>query len=74
MSYRFTRYRPSYREQIVRSQTALWSPDLALNSAYVAWKYEQNPYVGEPLIYLALQNERVVGMRGFGIQVRRSGS
>jgi hypothetical protein len=44
-------------------QTALWGSDLSLNSAYLAWKYEQNPYLDEPLIYLALQNEHVVGMR-----------
>jgi hypothetical protein len=65
MSYRFTRYQPKYREEVVQLQTALWSPDLALNSAYLAWKYEQNPYLDEPLIYLALHNERVVGMRGY---------
>jgi len=65
MSYRFTRYQPQYREEVVQLQTASWSPDLALNSAYLAWKYEQNPYLNEPLIHLALYNERVVGMRGF---------
>ena len=69
MSYRFTRYQPKYREEIVRLQTVLWGPDLVLNTAYLTWKYEQNPYLDEPLIYLALQNERVVGMRWlFGAQ------
>ena len=51
-------------------------PDLALNAAYLTWKYEQNPYLDEPLIYLALENERVVGMRGFygtQWQIGRSG-
>lgn len=65
MSYRFTRYQPKYREEILDLQHALWSSDLALNSSYLAWKYEQNPYIGQPLIYLALLNERVVGMRGY---------
>ncbi|MBI3797872.1 MAG: hypothetical protein HY268_13005 [Deltaproteobacteria bacterium] len=65
MSYRFTRYQPQYRAEVVQLQTALWSPDLALNSAHLTWKYEQNPYLNEPLIHLALYNERVVGMRGF---------
>jgi GNAT superfamily N-acetyltransferase len=76
MSYRFTRYQPKYREEVVRLQTVLWGPDLALNTAYLTWKYEQNPYLDEPLIYLALHNERVVGMRGlFGAQweIGRSG-
>jgi hypothetical protein len=43
----------------------LWSTDLATNVAYFKWKYQQNPYVSEPLIYLALENDRVVAMRGF---------
>ena len=65
MSYRFTRYHPKYHEGVVQLQTALWSPDLTTNSDYLAWKYEQNPYLDEPLIHLALHNEQVVGMRGF---------
>jgi hypothetical protein len=64
MSYRFVRYHPKYQEGVVQLQTALWSPDLATNANYLTWKYEQNPYLDEPLIYLALHNERVVGMRG----------
>ena len=76
MNYRFTRYQPKYREEIARLQSVLWGPDLALNAAYLTWKYEQNPYLDEPLIYLALENERVVGMRGcYGTQwqIGRSG-
>src|SRR5262245_42838819 len=65
MSYHFTLYKPKYREQIVSLQRGLWSSDLEANSAYFAWKYEQNPYIEQPLIYLALDNDRVVGMRGF---------
>jgi hypothetical protein len=64
MSYHFKRYQPKYKDEIVHLQSALWGPDLALNSAYLSWKYEENPYINQPLIYLALQNERVVGMRG----------
>ena len=45
MSYRFTRYQPKYREEIVRLQTVLWGPDLALNTDYLSWKYERNPYL-----------------------------
>ena len=33
MSYRFIRYRPKYREEVVRLQSVLWGPDLALNAA-----------------------------------------
>jgi hypothetical protein len=65
MSYRLVRYHPKYDDEIVSLQTGLWSRDLATNSAYLAWKYKQNPYLREPLIYLALENNRVVAMRGF---------
>jgi hypothetical protein len=65
MSYRFTRYHPKYREGVVQLQTALWGSNLAINSDYLAWKYEQSPYLDEPLIHLALHNDRVVAMRGF---------
>jgi hypothetical protein len=65
MSYQFTRYQSRYREEVVQLQTAAaWIPDLALSAAYLAWKYDQNPYLNEPHIYLAVQNKRVVGMRG----------
>jgi GNAT superfamily N-acetyltransferase len=69
MSYRVIRYHPKYDDEIASLQTGLWSRDLATNSAYFSWKYEQNPYLSEPLIYLALENDRVIGMRGFyGVQ------
>jgi GNAT superfamily N-acetyltransferase len=38
--------------------------DAELTSAYLRWKYERNPYVSDPLIFLALYNDRVVAMRG----------
>jgi len=34
------------------------------NLACLEWKYESNPYLPEPLVYLALHEGRVVGMRG----------
>jgi hypothetical protein len=35
-----------------------------LASAFLRWKYLDNPYYHEPSIYLALAQDRVVGMRG----------
>lgn len=69
ISYEIVRYEPEFKKQLVDLQTNLWSPSLALNTAYFEWKYERNPYLAAPLIYLALHNGRVVGMRGFfGVQ------
>lgn len=61
--YQITRYRPEFRDRVLRLQTHLWSPDLSLNEAYMRWKHEQNPYLSESLIYLALRGADVVGMR-----------
>ncbi len=62
--YEIVRYRPEFRAQILEIQTHLWSSDLAVNSTYLKWKHEQNPYLDAPLIYVALSEGRVVGMRG----------
>jgi len=62
--YEIVKYRPEFKNQIIELQTHLWSPDLAANTAYLEWKYEQNPYLDTTLIYLALYAGKVVGMRG----------
>lgn len=64
MGYEILPYRPELKDQVLKLQTHLWSPDLALNAAYFEWKYNQNPYSDRPLIYVALYNGQVVGMRG----------
>jgi GNAT superfamily N-acetyltransferase len=64
-SYEVIRYRPDLKQQVVELQRHLWSPSPALNTACLEWKHEQNPYVDAPLIYLALCDGQVVGMRGF---------
>jgi hypothetical protein len=62
--YEIIRYRPEFKREVVELQRFLWSPEVAVNTAYFEWKYERNPYLSEPLIYLALCGRRVVGMRG----------
>jgi GNAT superfamily N-acetyltransferase len=69
LNYEIVRYKAEFKKQVVELQTHLWSPSLALNTAYFEWKYERNPYLDEPLVYLALFDGKVVGMRGFfGVQ------
>lgn len=63
--YRFHKYTPDFKSQVIELQTHLWSPDLTLNSKYLEWKYELNPYIKTPLIYIALLSDNVIGMRGF---------
>ncbi len=64
MSYEVIDYRPELDPQIVRLQTHLWSRDQTRNAAYLKWKYADNPFLDETLIYLALSGGDVVGMRG----------
>jgi Acetyltransferase (GNAT) domain len=59
------RYRPEHKEAVARLQTVLWSPDAAANRRYFEWKYEANPWVDEPRVWLGLRGDDVVGMRGF---------
>jgi hypothetical protein len=62
--YELVRYDPGFKKQILCLQTALWSQDWAVNAAYFEWKYERNPYLDTPLVYLGLHDGKVVGMRG----------
>src|SRR5438132_4947383 len=58
------RYHPELKSQVLELQTHLWSSDLTLNGAYFDWKYERNPYINRPLLYIALSRGKAVGMRG----------
>ena len=62
--YEVVPYSPGFRPQVVDLQRHLWAGGTVRNAAYLAWKYEQNPYFPDPLIYLALHRGKVVGMRG----------
>ncbi len=62
--YEIVRYRPEFKHEVAELQRHLWGADTALNAAYLEWKYEWNPYVERPLIYLGLCGSEVVGMRG----------
>ena len=63
--YEVLRYRPAHKSQVAKLQVHLWSSDPRLASQYLEWKYEENPYAKEPVIYLAFQGSDLVGMRGF---------
>jgi len=66
MTAAIVRYRPEHKPHVARLQTLLWSPDPALNARYLEWKYERNPCaVDPPRIYLAMEGDRLLGMRGF---------
>ena len=64
MEYEIVKYCPEFKKQVVQLQTYLWSSDVALNAAYLEWKYEHNPYMKAPFIHLAVSEGQVIGMRG----------
>ena len=64
MVYEVTPYVRELRGQVAELQQHLWHGSPAWNAAYLDWKYEQNPYFPDPLIYLALDHGTIVGMRG----------
>jgi len=65
MDYEIVKYRPEFKDDLIQLRFRnLFSVDVPLNVAYFEWKYERNPFLDEPLIYLALCEGKVVGMRG----------
>ena len=63
--YEIIKYQAEHKPLVADLQRELWSTDVNLNTRYFEWKYEQNPYLGEPLVYLAIHQGKLVGMRGF---------
>jgi GNAT superfamily N-acetyltransferase len=64
LSCRVVPYSTEHKPLVAELQRHLWNPDEHLNASYLEWKYHQNPYISDPLIYLAFVGEKLVGMRG----------
>ena len=59
-----------YNSELEDQVVALWADsfgiEFARRHAYLKWKYERNPYLPDPLVFVALDaTGRVVGTRGF---------
>jgi GNAT superfamily N-acetyltransferase len=65
MSYRIVKYDPVYNDQICELEKDLWSRDYRINESYLRWKYLESPYSYPPKLYLALDDEKPIGVRGF---------
>jgi ribosomal protein S18 acetylase RimI-like enzyme len=75
MSTEFVAFRPEHAAAIAQLQTHLWSGDAARNADYFRWKYLENPYQPEPLVFLAMSDGRAVAMRGaFGAAWEANGA
>jgi GNAT superfamily N-acetyltransferase len=62
--YEIRKYDLQFKNQLLQLQAHHWGRDNARNAAYFEWKYERNPYMEMPSIFLALKDEVVVGMLG----------
>jgi GNAT superfamily N-acetyltransferase len=58
------RYEPSLKEELVQFRRFTYQTGLPESYDYITWKYDQNPWITEPLFYLARAGGRIVGMRG----------
>jgi GNAT superfamily N-acetyltransferase len=63
-SLRVIPYVAEHSALVAELQLHLASPDPGLNARYFDWKYQRNPYIREPLVYLAFCGDRLAGMRG----------
>lgn len=61
---RIVPYSAEHKPLVAELARHLWSPDPRLNERYLDWKYHQNPYIRDPLIYLAFVGDKLAGMRG----------
>jgi ribosomal protein S18 acetylase RimI-like enzyme len=62
--YRFEIFEPALLDQLANLRKQLWGRSHADNRTYLMWKYFENPYLADPLIYVARAGHEVVGMRG----------
>ncbi|MGZ8756231.1 MAG: GNAT family N-acetyltransferase [Acidimicrobiia bacterium] len=63
-TYRFEIFEPDLLDQISGLRKQLWGRSRTDNRTYLTWKYLENPYLPDPLIYVARAGDEVVGMRG----------
>ena len=62
--YVVRRVRPGDEMGIAKLQRHLWGTKPADNVRYLSWKYFDNPYIPEPIIFVATLAGEVVAMRG----------
>jgi hypothetical protein len=64
--YEVVPYRPELLEQIIALYNEVFMRSPQQCRDYLRWKYWRNPYIDEPLLFLACDRRgSVVGMRGF---------
>ncbi len=62
-NYKLQMYTPDLWQEICRIHRCLGGRVAVVPPVFLDWKYLRNPFLDQPLIYLALYGRRVVGMR-----------
>lgn len=62
--YQFIKYEPDLKAQLMELQRHQWAVGMEHHFAYFNWKYERNPYISSPIIRIAMQGKKAVGMLG----------
>ncbi|MBA3377145.1 MAG: GNAT family N-acetyltransferase [Actinobacteria bacterium] len=64
--FEIVRYRPELKNAVVELWRDAFDAEAFQRREYLEWKYERNPYLPEPILFVALDgNGGVVGTRGF---------
>lgn len=63
--YKIERYKNRHKEEVAELLTDLWGNNKKENILNFEYKYEKNPFDDEIYAVVALQNDKVVGFRGF---------
>jgi GNAT superfamily N-acetyltransferase len=64
MEYTVTEFRADLEPRVVALHKTLIRTEWRLSRSYLRWKYQDNPFLPEPMIQLVRLGEEVVGMRG----------
>ena len=59
-------YSPELEDQVAGLWADIFGDELGERRAYLKWKYERNPYLPDPILFVALDGDgHVIGTRGF---------
>jgi GNAT superfamily N-acetyltransferase len=64
MDYTVTEYRDEDRGQVTRLHAQLINKGWRRSQSYLRWKYEENPFITQPLLFVVRYGKQVVGLRG----------
>lgn len=64
-NYQLGLLEPGGLDRAARLRQRVFGGSPELNRAYLRWKYLENPYLSEPLLYVAQKQGEIVGMRGW---------